>query len=218
MESYSDIFKTIQNEVKHKILYEIYYLGNFKNDDSKTSLKMDMLYRRLDFLEETTVKYILANAKACLYGYRESAEFLESHGVKPVRFNENYDLRYLENYLNDVFVKLNCPGILPSVDDINSDVSFFGFTSDTDSKKFSSLYSALINCNSPMFYDMYQIGLDKGLSNDEIFSYFSKIFKVLDYYNYSLSSSDILSFVPYLDIEVDEYFKSVGENFSMSKK
>lgn len=217
MDNYISLFSNVLHDVRYKILEDIYYLENFDKGDSNFDVKKEMLNRRLEYLDETTVKYILSNAKACLHGSITGADFLKSYGVKPIKFNEFYDLRFLEKYLNEVFFKLQCPGILPSVDDINSDLSFFGFSS-SDSKKFSSLYSSLKRCDGPLFYEMYQTGLDNGLSNREIFEYFSRIFKALEYYNYSYIGSDILCYVPYLDIEIDDHFKSFGENFSLSKK
>ena len=218
MENSVNLFGKIMNDVKNKILCDVYYIGLNINFDSKYIQKKDMLYRRLDYLEEATVKYILSNVKACLHGSNSAAFFLNSYGIKSFKFNDVYDLRFLERCLNDVFFDLDCPGVLPSIDDINNDLLFFGFTSDADTKKFSSLYNALRNCNTPLFFEMYNIGVEKGLSNDEIFNYFSRIFKALEYYNYSPMGFDFLTYVPYLDVEIDEHFKSIGENFSMLKK
>jgi len=213
-----DLFNKIERDVIEKISFDRYSLEKLEEDSDNYNKESEMLDSRIYNLEETTVKYILSVAKGCFYGSKDSVDILKKYGIEPVKLNESYDLRFLEKYLNFVFNYTGCPGVLPSIDDINSELSFFGFTSDTDSKKFSSLYYALKKCDTPLFFEMYQIGLDKGLSNKEIFGRFSHIFKGLEYYNYTPQMNHLVSYVPYLDCEIDDYFGSIYKGFSMSKK
>lgn len=211
-------FSFFENEVTNRIYYDMYYLSRNKSDHSNYQRVNDMLYRRLEYLEEATIKFILSNAKSSLFGSSVGADFLKRHDVVPKKFENCYDLRFLENYLNEIFVEFQCPGYLPSIDDINSKLSIFGFTSETDIKKFSSLYNALKKCDTPLFYEMYETASEKGLSNDEIFSIFSSIFKMLQYYEYNSPEINVLSHVPYLDVEIDEFFKLKSDEFSFKMK
>lgn len=217
MDNYIGVFSNIKIDVKHKILWDIYNF-TYMSENALDVHDKERLYRRLDFLEETSIRYIFSNVCACLCGSNEANIVLKSYGLDLKKYDDYSDIRVLEKTLNDVLSYLEYDFSLPSVDDINREVSVFGFTYESDPKKFNSLYGALYKCDSPLFYEMYSFACSKGMSDSEIFSSFCRIFKMLSYYNYNSLNSSILSYVPFLNCEVEEFFRKKQESFSLRKK
>lgn len=216
MERSINIFKDIQFEVKRKIFFNIQMItiDNHVDEEYKRN-NIERLYRRLDNLDEVTMKYILVSVKNCLFGSTFCLDFLKKYNFESKIIDSDFNLKFYENCLKEAFDYFQCPGILPSIDDINKELSYFNYVIDND---ISTIYSALERCDGDLFDNLYNVGISNGMSKEDIFLRFSKIFSMLQYYHYVIPGHSVLNYVPFLDSEIDNYFKYKCDNFSLLSK